>query len=90
MNWEAIGATDEILGALAVVATLVYLSVQVRQNSKLAKAAIQENRTHSSGKCIFALSEAADTLVKSDQRIELAAGESMRMQLLQRAVYMSI
>ena len=30
MNWEAIGAIGEILGALAVVATLVYLATQVR------------------------------------------------------------
>ena len=30
MNWEAIGAVGEIAGALAVVATLVYLASQVR------------------------------------------------------------
>jgi hypothetical protein len=35
MNWEAIGAVGEILGALAVVATLVYLSVQIRQNTRM-------------------------------------------------------
>lgn len=35
MNWEAIGAVGEILGALAVVVTLVYLSVQIRQNSRM-------------------------------------------------------
>ncbi len=34
MNWEAIGAIGEILGAIAVVATLAYLAVQVRQNSR--------------------------------------------------------
>ena len=33
MNWEAIGAIGEILGALAVVLTLAYLATQVRQNS---------------------------------------------------------
>lgn len=30
MNWEAIGAVGEIVGALAVVLTLVYLALQVR------------------------------------------------------------
>ena len=30
MNWEAIGAVGEILGAIAVVLTLGYLAVQVR------------------------------------------------------------
>ncbi len=35
MNWEAISAVGQVLSALAVVATLVYLSVQVRQNNRL-------------------------------------------------------
>ena len=30
MNWEAIGALGEIVGALAVVLTLAYLAIQVR------------------------------------------------------------
>ncbi len=34
MNWEAIGAIGELLGAVAVVLTLAYLAVQVRQNSE--------------------------------------------------------
>ena len=37
MNWEAVGALGEILGAVAVVATLLYLSIQVRQNSLLQR-----------------------------------------------------
>ena len=34
MNWEAIGAIGEIVGATAVFVTLVYLAVQIRQNTK--------------------------------------------------------
>lgn len=30
MNWEAIGAVGEIVGAVAVVATLTYLAIQIR------------------------------------------------------------
>jgi len=37
MNWEAIGAVGEILGALAVLITLVYLALQVRQNTQQVK-----------------------------------------------------
>ena len=33
MNWEAIGAIGEFVGALAVVLTLGYLALQVRQNT---------------------------------------------------------
>lgn len=34
MNWEAIGAVGEIVGALGVIITLAYLSTQMRQNTK--------------------------------------------------------
>ena len=40
MNWDAIAAIAELAGALAVIATLVYLTVQLRQNSALLKASI--------------------------------------------------
>jgi len=38
MNWEAIGAVGEIVGATAVVLSLIYLAIQVRQNSNMARA----------------------------------------------------
>jgi len=33
MNWDALGAVSELVGAVAVVATLIYLAVQIRQNT---------------------------------------------------------
>jgi len=33
MNWEAVGAIAELVGAAAVVLTLIYLSIQLRQNT---------------------------------------------------------
>jgi len=41
MNWDAVGAVGELLGATAVLVTLAYLSVQVRQN---ARSLDQQNR----------------------------------------------
>lgn len=38
MNWEAIGSIAEALGAAGVIATLLYLAFQVRQNTRVAKA----------------------------------------------------
>ena len=38
MNWDALGAIGELVGAMAVVATLAYLAVQMRQNNKLSRA----------------------------------------------------
>lgn len=37
MNWEAIGAIGEIIGALAVFITLIYLSIQIKQNTRQLK-----------------------------------------------------
>lgn len=34
MNWDAIGAIGELVGALAVILTLGFLAVQVRQNTR--------------------------------------------------------
>ena len=34
MNWDAIGAVGEIIGALAVVVTLAYLAVQIRASTR--------------------------------------------------------
>ncbi|MCP5347148.1 MAG: hypothetical protein R3F41_14290 [Gammaproteobacteria bacterium] len=34
MNWEAIAAIGELVGAIAVVVSLAYLAIQIRQNTK--------------------------------------------------------
>ena len=34
MNWEAIGAAAEIIGATAVVISLLYVAVQIRQSNR--------------------------------------------------------
>jgi hypothetical protein len=48
VNWEAIGAVGEVVGAAGVILTLVYLAYQIRQNTiqleqntKTARAAAQ-------------------------------------------------
>ena len=41
MNWDAVGALGEWVGALAVLATLVYLAVQIKQNSQSTRANIE-------------------------------------------------
>ena len=38
MNWEAISAVAEVIGAVAVVITLVYLAIQTRDNVRIERA----------------------------------------------------
>ena len=59
MNWEAIGALGEIVGALAVVLTLAYLAIQVRHAKE---AAADTNRLErSKGVRDMMLASAADS-----------------------------
>ena len=39
MNWDAIGAVGEIVGAVAVIATLAYLARQIALSTEMARAA---------------------------------------------------
>lgn len=43
MNWDAIGAIGEVVGAIAVVVSLIYLAVQIKDNSKLLKMASDDS-----------------------------------------------
>ncbi len=43
MNWDAVGAIGETVGAIGVVVTLVYLAVQIRQQNRESRiAAVHE------------------------------------------------
>ena len=39
LNWDALGAIGEVIGAVAVLATLIYLAVQTRQNTRAVQHA---------------------------------------------------
>ena len=43
MNWEAISAIGELVGAAAVVITLGYLALQIRQNTNINASAIRQS-----------------------------------------------
>lgn len=40
MNWDAIAAVAEIIGVIAIIASLFYVAVQIRQNNVIARATI--------------------------------------------------
>jgi hypothetical protein len=43
MNWEAISAVGRLVGAVAVLVTLIYLAVQIRQNTAAVATATCES-----------------------------------------------
>jgi len=49
MNWDAIGSIGEIIGALGVIISLIYLATQIRQNSSWLKSSVIESAGVRSG-----------------------------------------
>lgn len=46
MNWNAIGAIGELIGAVAVIATLIYLAQQIKDSARAARSAAVADATH--------------------------------------------
>jgi hypothetical protein len=50
MNWEAMGTVGEIVGAIAVAVTLIYLAVQVKQaKQEITAVGMQARANHAKG-----------------------------------------
>ena len=86
MNWEAIGAIGEILGAIAVLVTLVYLAAQIRQNSRFVKAATYHSTSRARNEFNFAVAttpELSALLVRArDESASFDAEERQRFNSL--------
>lgn len=60
MNWEAIGAIGEIIGSVAVVASLAYVAIQLRQNTEMMRALDSQERVQRDFDISSALIESRD------------------------------
>ena len=70
MNWEALGAIAEAVGAFGVIATLVYLAIQIRANT----AALSAQARHSISE--MALQITMFRAENAEQYARLGAGEA--------------
>ena len=85
MNWDAIGAVGELVGAAAVVATLLYLSVQMRLSREAAQVqssyatidVYSQWRSHLIGN-----ERLAQIVAKADRGEALAAEEDIPVAML--------
>jgi len=87
MNWEAISAVSEIVGAVAVVISLIYVAAQIRQNTKMMRATAKQGLTEASQNLIYT------AIDKSEEWVKLTTGddastreEDARMSLMVRAM----
>lgn len=63
-NWEMVAAISEAVGAVAVVISLVYLAVQVRQSTRVMRASAKHSLTEATQSLIFSMADHADCWVK--------------------------
>jgi hypothetical protein len=55
MNWEAIGAVGEVLGAAGVIISLLYLAVQIRADARAKRAATTNDQLQASANALLPL-----------------------------------
>ena len=60
MNWEVVGAIAETIGAIAVIATLIFLSVQVRAQATATRGQILQERSNRLQDAMIAVAESPD------------------------------
>jgi hypothetical protein len=80
MDWTAIGAVGELVGALAVVVSLIYLSRQVRQNTRAlrtANAATVKQNFQTIARAFITDRGAADIVLRALKRDELSPAEKL-------------
>lgn len=80
MNWDAVAAIAELVGALAVVITVAYLAVQIRQNTKTAHSAVQQgmlDTLHSLRLAVSQDPELARLLIKANREYESLTPEEV-------------
>jgi len=69
MNWDAIGAVGQVVGAVGVVVTLFYLATQIRQNSKQLAAQSRFN--------FYQTRVSISSLPLSDRELFVSVGKSV-------------
>jgi hypothetical protein len=101
VNWDAIGATGEVLSAIAVVVSLVYLAFQIRQNTtqidentKAAQAAAFDSSIANTFKARQAIVENSDVariyLEGSNDPNSLSDEDRVRYRLIMHNVLWSL
>ena len=82
MNWDAIGAIGEVIGAIAVVVTLLFVARDIRQNSRsLSIAALRDTTAQWNhwSNMIASSSDLADIVAKGNKVFsQLSESEKLR------------
>ena len=90
MNWDAIGAIAEAVGALAVIITLVYLTFQLRQNTKAIEHATFRGVLDDANQWQYKVidnPELAELYIAGMRGDELSSRDRLRFSLLMNTLF---
>ena len=68
LDWDAIGAIGEIIGAVAVVVSIAYLAAQIRANTRAMRATASFDATHSWAQSNDLAHQMSDEVILAHQR----------------------
>jgi len=98
MNWEAVGAIAESVGAIAIFVSLVYVAMQIRQNTQQFSRSVEANELAAFERNIESGNRIRELLLRNPDLLELLlkgyksyknlnAAERVRFGLLLRNVF---
>ena len=98
MNWEAIAAIGEITGAAAVVVSIVYLSFQIKSNTRATMARASFDASHSWAQFNEQMTLAPDDVLALISKTyepgatidDVSETEYMRMVILHRTIFQKL
>jgi hypothetical protein len=82
VSWEAIGTIADIVGATAVIITLVYLAYQIRLNNKYLLQESQRARSQAARENLAYFAQNAEIWIKDRDGETLTEVEAFRLEMM--------
>ena len=86
LDWNIIASIGELLGGIGVIVTLIYLSLQIRQNTKVTRAATAQQMTNNWVAINMHMS-AQPRLFERESLADLPRGEYYTLLAFWRAIF---
>jgi len=87
MNWDALGALSELVGAAGVIITLAYLAIQLRENNKMMRATAKQDMADQTKNMTFFLFDHPGFMSHVLEEADLTAEEQIQMMLYARGLF---
>jgi hypothetical protein len=87
MNWEAAATIAEIVGAAGVIASLIYLAIQIRQNTKVSRAEMTKDLYLASRTAIMDIASNAELARISTEIRQFESEDIMRRNMFYQSFF---